>query len=84
MANQLNKVDKVKIQIRKDFLQYARKKIDNIQIGDMDSEEYEVFRQEISEIIDFLANKDKYMEAMQMHKMNRNKNISKYFKEEEI
>lgn len=83
MKNQLTKLDKVKIRVRKNFLQFAYKQIEDIEIGDMDIEEYEVFRNELSAITDFLSNKDKYMEAMDYYKTHtRNKHINKYFKEE--
>ena len=79
--NLLDKSDKIKIHIRKDFLQYAHKKIDDVQLGDMSQEEYELFRQELLEIIELISDKDKYIEAMNYYKNNRNKNISKYFKD---
>lgn len=80
--NQLDKSDKIKIQIRKDFLSYAHKKIDSIQIGDMTPDEYEILRQELSDIIDFLADKDKYIAAMDYYKKyRRNPHINKFFKE---
>lgn len=47
---------------------------------DTEREEFEVFRQELSEILDFLANKDKYIQAMDYYIQNKkNPYIGKYF-----
>lgn len=79
MKDKLTKLDRIKINIRKQLQQTIRKQIDNIQPGDMDREEYDMFRQEMSEILDFLANKDKYIELMNLHRNGRNNNVRKYF-----
>lgn len=79
VKEKLTKADKVKIETRKDFLKFATKRISDVEVGDYDQEEFEIFRQEITEITDFLKNKDKYMELMQRNKQGRNRNISKYF-----
>ena len=82
MKNQLTKLDRIKIRVRKSFLQFAYKQIQDIELGDMDIEEYEVFRNELSDITDFISNKDKYMKAMEYYITHtRNKHINKYFKE---
>lgn len=75
----LTKTDKVKIETRKDFLRFATKRVSDVEVGDYDQEEFEVFRQEINEITDFLRNKDKYLQLMEEHKHGKNNNISKYF-----
>ena len=79
VKEKLTKADKVKIETRKDFLKFATKRISDVEVGDYDQEEFEIFRQEITEITDFLKNKDKYMELMHRNKQGRNRNISKYF-----
>lgn len=81
MKNQLSKSDKIKIMVRKHFQQVARKQINDVQVGDMTMDEYELFRQEIIDILDFISNKDKYIEAMQFYKTNKANNINKYFSE---
>ena len=79
VKEKITKADKVKIETRKDFLKFATKRISDVEVGDYDQEEFEIFRQEITEITDFLKNKDKYMELMHRNKQGRNRNISKYF-----
>lgn len=79
MKNQLSKLDRIKINIRKQLQQTIRKQIEDIQPGDMDREEYDMFRQEMSEILDFLANKDKYIELINSYRNGRNNNARKYF-----
>ncbi len=79
VKEKLTKADKVKIETRKDFLKFATKRISDVEVGDYDQEEFEIFRQEITEITDFLKNKDKYMELMHRNKQGKNRNISKYF-----
>lgn len=81
MKSPLSKSDKIKMNIIKGFMQYGRNQIEDLKPGELDIEEYQIFRQEITEIFDFLTNKDKYMEAMNYYKTKKNKSINKYFKE---
>ena len=54
----LTKTDKVKIETRKDFLRFATKRVSDVEVGDYDQEEFEVFRQEINEILKYINNQD--------------------------
>lgn len=76
----LSKADKVKIELRKEVLRFLRQKVNNVEVGDFDSEEFEVFRQEVLEIEDMIKEKDSYIESHQERKHFKNSNISKYFR----
>ena len=79
MKDKLSKLDRVKIRFRDKLQRFIRDEIHNIQVGDLDQEEFEVFRQEATDFIEIIRDKDKFMEVMEEYKNGRNKNISKYF-----
>ena len=76
----LSKSDKVKIELRKEILQFLRQKVNDVEVGDFDGEEFEIFRQEILEIEDMIKEKDSYIKAHKEKKDGRNGIISKYFR----
>ena len=79
MKDKLSKLDRVKIRFRDKLQRFIRDEINNLEIGDLDQEEFEVFRQEATDFIEIIRDKDKYIEAMEEYKNGRNKNISRYF-----
>ena len=79
MKDKLSKLDRVKIRFRDKLQRFIRDEIHNIQVGDLDQEEFEVFRQEATDFIEIIRDKDKYIEVMEEYKNGRNKNISRYF-----
>lgn len=79
MKDKLSKLDRVKIRFRDKLQRFIRDEINNIQVGDLDQEEFEVFRQEATDFIEIIRDKDKYIEAMEEYKNGRNKNISRFF-----
>ena len=71
----------IKLDCRTNVLKFIKKQLDNITVGDFYStEEYDLIRKEYTQMAEMVRDKDKIMELKEKHQLEKNKNISRFFK----